>query len=314
MTNIKMNRPILIILVGPTGVGKTELSLRLAEAFDAEIISSDSRQIYQQMPIGTAVATQEEQSRVKHHFVQFLPPGTYYSAAQFEREVIEFLPTAFKSHPVMLMTGGSMLYVSAICEGIDDMPTVTSEIREAVLKDYEENGLAPLLDELQEKDPQYFELVDRKNPKRVMHAIEIIRQTGETFTSFRVKKIKERPFEMIKIGLNRDRATLHERINKRVDQMIVQGLIQEVQNLMPYKAHNSLNTVGYKELFAFFDGEMELDEAIAKIKTNTRNYARRQITWFKKDPTITWFDMDTTSVETILDFVHKKIDTIQQAH
>ncbi len=307
-----MKKPILIVLVGPTGVGKTELSLRLAEAFGAEIISSDSRQIYQQMPIGTAVATAEEQARVKHHFVEFMQPGTYYSAAQFEREVMEFLPKAFESHPVMLMTGGSMLYVSAVCEGMDDIPTVTKEHREAVINDYEEKGLEPLLAELQEKDAAYYEIVDRKNPKRVMHALEIIRQTGKTFTSFRVKKVKERPFDIIKIGLNRDRAVLHGRINKRVDRMVVEGLIQEVQNLMPYKGHNSLNTVGYKEIFSFFDGEMELDEAIAKIKTNTRNYARRQITWFNKDPKTTWFDMDTTSVEEVLDFARQKVADLKQ--
>lgn len=279
----------LLILLGPTGVGKTDLSIELAQYLNSPIISSDSRQIYKDLPIGTAAPTLEQQSKVKHYFVEQLSLTDYYSASQFEEDVLALLENLFPTHSSVVMTGGSMMYIDAVAKGIDDIPTVRPEIREQIYKEFYDFGLEPILEELKEKDPLHYKEVDRSNYKRVIHALEICRQTGLTYSSFRSNQAKERPFNIVKIGLNREREELCERINLRVDEMMKDGLLEEAKKVYPFKHLNSLNTVGYKELFQYLDGEWTLDFAIEKIKRNTRVYARKQMTWFKRDKDIKWF-------------------------
>lgn len=297
--------PTLIVLIGPTGVGKTELSLRMAEHFHTHIISSDSRQLYADLKIGTAAPTAEQLRRVPHHFVGTLQLTDYYSAAQYESEVLAVLDDLFKQHETVLLTGGSMMYVDAICKGIDDIPTVDAETRALMLQRYEEEGLERMCAELKLLDPEYYKIVDLKNPKRVIHALEICYMTGKTYTSFRTQQKKERPFRIVKIGLTRDRAELYERINRRVDLMIEEGLVEEAKAVYPYRHLNSLNTVGYKEIFKYLDGEWELPFAIEKIKQNSRIYSRKQMTWFKRDHEIQWFH--PAQEEEILAHLHSKI-------
>ena len=287
-----MDKPTLIVLIGPTGVGKTELSLAIAEKYHSAIISSDSRQLYSDLKIGTAAPTPEQLDRVKHYFVGTLRLTDYYSAAQFEAEALGKLEELFKQNPVEVMTGGSMMYVDAVCKGIDDIPTVDKETRDLLLRRYETEGLEQLCAELKLLDPEYYKIVDRKNHKRVIHALEICYMTGKTYTSFRTRSKKERPFHILKIGLFRDREELYNRINRRVDMMMEQGLLEEARAVYPYRQLNSLNTVGYKELFNYFDGTWTLPFAIEKIKQNSRIYSRKQMTWFKRDPDITWFHPD----------------------
>ncbi len=282
----------LIILLGPTGVGKTELSLRIAEKLNSPIISSDSRQLYKALPIGTAAPTAEQLARVPHHFVGTLELSDYYSASQFEVDTLRLLEDIHPVHRDVVMTGGSMMYIDAVTKGIDDMPTVSSEIRDAIYKQFETEGLSNILEELREADPLHYDEVDRSNYKRVIHAVEICRQTGLPYSSFRTSTRKERPFKIIQIGLIRDREELCNRINLRVDQMMEQGLLEEARSVYPFRQFNSLNTVGYKELFNYFDGSWSLDFAIEKIKRNSRVYARKQMTWFKRDPEIQWFHPD----------------------
>lgn len=280
----------LIVLVGPTGVGKTETSLKLAEYFRAPIINADSRQIYKGMTIGTAAPTEEDRKRVTHYGVQFLNPGDYYSAAQFELDVMQLLEELFLKHDYVVLSGGSMMYIDAVCNGIDDIPTVDAETRKMMLERYEKEGLEPLVRELRILDPEYYRIVDLKNPKRVIHALEICYMTGKPYSSFRTNKKKERPFRIIKIGLKRDREILYERINNRVTKMLEDGLEDEVKALLPYRGSNALNTVGYKEMFAYLDGKMTYDEAADKIRQNSRIYSRKQMTWFKRDEQIQWFE------------------------
>ena len=281
--------PSLLVLIGPTGVGKTELSLRLAERYHTCIVSADSRQLYADLKIGTAAPTPEQLARVEHHLVGTLQLADYYSAALYEEEVMNLLPRLFVKHPVVLLTGGSMMYVDAVCKGIDDIPTVDDETRRFLLQRYEEEGLERLCAELKLLDPEYYVEVDLRNPKRVIHALEICYMTGKTYTSFRTRQVKERPFRMVKVGLTRDREELYRRINLRVDQMMADGLLEEALRVYPYRSLNSLNTVGYKELFKYFDGEWTLDFAVEKIKQNSRIYSRKQMTWFKRDADIRWF-------------------------
>lgn len=295
----------LIILLGPTGVGKTELSLQVAEHFGSPIISSDSRQLYRDLPIGTAAPTQEQMARVKHYMVGTLSLTDYYSASNFEEDVISLLSTLHQTIPTVVMTGGSMMYIDAVCKGIDDIPTVTQEIRDTLYKQFEAEGLAPILAELKEADPLHYEEVDRNNYKRVIHAVEICRMTGKPYSSFRTHIKKERPFRIIKVGLNRDREELCARINLRMDQMMRDGLLEEARQVYPYRHLNSLNTVGYKELFNYLSGEWTLDFAIEKIKRNSRVYARKQMTWFKRDPEITWFHPEET--DRITSFLRQEI-------
>lgn len=279
----------LIVLIGPTGVGKTELSLRIAEEFGTTIVSSDSRQLYADLKIGTAAPTPQQLERVPHHFVGTLKLTDYYSAARYEADVLKLLDSLYLQTDTVVLTGGSMMYIDAICKGIDDIPTVDPETREELLKRYDAEGLEQLCAELKLLDPEYYNIVDQKNPKRVIHALEICYMTGKTYTSFRTRATKERPFRIIKIGLTRDREELYERINHRVEQMMKEGLLEEAKSVYPYRHLNSLNTVGYKELFKYLDGEWELSFAIDKIKQNSRIYSRKQMTWFKRDSDISWF-------------------------
>lgn len=285
-----MAKKSLIVLVGPTGVGKTETSLALAEHFHAPILNADSRQIYKGMTVGTAAPTLEERARAEHHFVQFLNPGDYYSAAQFEMDAMALLEDLFQKHDYVLLSGGSMMYIDAVCHGIDDIPTVDDVTRKMMLERYEKEGLEPLVQELRVLDPEYYQIVDLKNPKRVIHALEICYMTGKTYSSFRTNTKKQRPFHIVKVGLRREREVLYDRINRRVTKMIQDGLEEEVKALLPFRNTNSLNTVGYKEMFAYFDGKMSLEEAADKIRQNSRIYSRKQMTWFKRDNQIKWFE------------------------
>ena len=295
----------LLVIIGPTGVGKTELSLRIAENFGTEIVSADSRQLYANLKIGTAAPTPEELQRVPHHFIGTLQLTDYYSAAQYEEDALKLLDHLFHTKDVVILTGGSMMYVDAVCKGIDDIPTVDEETRKTLLERYEKEGLEQLCAELKLLDPDYYKIVDLKNHKRVIHALEICYMTGKTYTSFRTQEKKTRPFRMIKIGLTRDREELYARINQRVDIMMEQGLLDEVKQVYPYRQLNSLNTVGYKELFNYLDGEWALPFAIDKIKQNSRIYSRKQMTWFKRDEEIRWFHPNQE--EDILTYIKQNI-------
>lgn len=295
----------LIVLIGPTGVGKTELSLRLAEHFHTCIVSADSRQLYADLKIGTAAPTSEQLNRVPHYLVGTLKLTDYYSAARYEEEALATLDHLFRQHDTVILTGGSMMYIDAICKGIDDIPTVDTETRELMLQRYETEGLEKLCAELKLLDPEYYRIVDLKNPKRVIHALEICYMTGKTYTSFRTQQKKQRPFCIIKVGLTRDRAELYDRINHRVDIMIEEGLLEEARSVYPYRTLNSLNTVGYKEMFNYLDGTWELPFAIEKIKQNSRIYSRKQMTWFKRDEEIQWFHPEQETE--ILDYINTKI-------
>lgn len=299
------NKKTLIVLIGPTGVGKTDLSIKIAEKYGSPIISADSRQLYSDLKIGTAAPTEEYLKRVKHYFVGTLKLTDYYSAAQYESEVISLLEELFKSNNTILLTGGSMMYIDAICKGIDDIPTVDSETRQMMMEKYEKEGLDRLCAELKLLDPEYYSTVDLKNPKRVIHALEICYMTGKTYTSFRTGNKKQRPFDIIKIGLCRDREELYERINKRVDIMIKEGLVDEVKSVYEYRNLNSLNTVGYKEIIQYLEGNCTLEFAIEKIKQNSRIYSRKQMTWFKRDNDITWFHPDKE--DEIMEFIESKL-------
>lgn len=286
----------LIVITGPTAVGKTELCLSIAEKFNIPVINADSRQIFRGMQIGTAAPTPEQRKRVRHYFVDLLELDEYYNASMYEQDVMKLLYSMFKDkdNAIALLTGGSMMYIDAVCNGIDDIPTISDEVRLLYKQRLEKEGLTTLLQELKVKDPQYYDFVDKNNPRRVVHGLEICHQTGRTYSSFRVKEKKQRPFRIIKIALNRDREELYSRINRRVDEMIENGMVEEARLLLPYRSLNALNTVGYKELFRFFDGEWTMEEAIERIKGNTRRYARKQLTWYKKDNDIVWFDAAET--------------------
>ncbi len=284
-----MTGKTLIVITGPTAVGKTQLCLEIARHFDIPIINADSRQIYKELSIGTAKPSDEDQQTVKHYFVSTLSLQDYYSASLFESQVTDLLDTLFKTSDYALMAGGSMMYIDAVCDGIDDIPTIDDETRTKMKQRLKDEGLQKLCEELQRLDPEYYEIVDRQNPKRVVHALEICTMTGQTYTSFRKREKKDRPFRVVKIGLNRDREELYNRINARVDEMMQKGLLKEAEALYPMRELNALNTVGYKELFEYLDGHRSLEEAVERIKGNTRRYARKQLTWYKKDPQIRWF-------------------------
>lgn len=277
----------LIVVTGPTGVGKTALTLDIAQHYGIEIINADSRQIYKELQIGTAAPTKAQLERVKHHFVASKNVNDYYSASLYEQDVLELL----KANPssTYILSGGSMMYVDAVCYGIDEIPTIDNKVRQDLMKTYETEGLNKLCDLLKDLDPAHWDIVDKQNPRRVLHALEVCVQTGKTYTSFRTKQRKERPFNIIKIGLNCPRKDLYNQINARVENMVASGLIDEALRMYNHRNLNALNTVGYKEMFEYLDGLTTLDEAIFKIQSNTRQYARKQLTWFRKDKDIHWF-------------------------
>jgi tRNA dimethylallyltransferase len=282
----------LIVVTGPTAVGKTALTIEIAKHYGIPIINADSRQIYQELKIGTASPTAEQMQQVKHYFVGTKSITDYYNASMYEQEVVQLLEKLFVDSPVQLLTGGSMMYIDAVCNGIDDIPTVRDDIRNEMKRRYQEEGLEALCEDLRRLDPEHYEVVDRQNHRRVIHALEICYQTGKTYTSFRTQKRKERPFQIVKIGLTRDRQELYDRINQRVDTMMSEGLLDEVRSVSAYRSTNALNTVGYKELFDYIDGRWPLEEAVERIKGNTRRYARKQLTWYKRDEQVTWFHPD----------------------
>ena len=273
----------------------------LATHFGIPIINADSRQIYRELKIGTARPTEEQMQQIKHYFVGTLGLEDYYSASLFEQQVLELLSQLFQTHDYALMAGGSMMYIDAVCEGIDDIPTIDDETRALMKRRLTEEGLERLCEDLKRLDPEYYEIVDKQNPRRVVHALEICTMTGQTYTSFRRREKRERPFRIIKIGLNRPREELYARINQRVDQMMADGLQEEVKAMYPKRSLNALNTVGYKELFDYLDGRWSLEEAVERIKGNTRRYARKQLTWYKKDEQIRRFHPD--EITTIIDYI-----------
>lgn len=285
-------QPVLLVLTGPTGVGKTELSLRLAEHFACPVVSADSRQIFREIPVGTAAPTAAEQARVKHYFVGTKSVAEDYNAGQYERDALALLNTLFQTHRIVVLTGGSMLYIDAVCNGFDDIPSVPADLREQVRAEYNTNGLAWLQSEVQRLDPAYWKEVDRQNPQRLLHCVEICRAAGKPFSSFRSRTRARRPFRIVKVGLTRPREELYTRINLRVEQMMAQGLLEEARSVYPFRCKNSLQTVGYRELFAYLDGQYTLPEAVEMIQQNSRRYAKRQMTWFNRDTTIHWLNAD----------------------
>lgn len=291
----------LIVITGPTAVGKTALCLDIARHFRIPIINADSRQIYREMRIGTACPTDEEMQQVRHYFVGTLSLTDYYSASLYEQQVMELLDNLFSNSDYALMAGGCMMYIDAVCNGIDDIPTVDDETRATLKRRLADEGLEALVEQLRQLDPEHYETVDRQNPRRVVHALEICLMTGRTYTSFRKAQRKQRPFRILKTGLNRERGQLYARINSRVDQMMADGLLEEATTLYPQREANALNTVGYKELFDYIDGRWTLEEAVERIKGNTRRYARKQLTWFKRDSEMRWFHPDDE--QAIIDYI-----------
>ena len=284
----------LLLIVGPTGVGKTELSLRIAERYKAPIVSCDSRQIYREIPIGTAAPTAAEQARVKHYFIGTRSLEEDYNAGEYERDALALLEELFKTHEVVVMVGGSMLYADAVCHGLDDLPSIPSDIRAHVKAQYEAHGIAWLQAEVQRLDPAYWEEVDQQNPARLAHCVELSLTVGQPYSSLRTRSRKERPFRILKIGITCERDELYARINERVKQMIADGMVEEARSVYPKRSLNSLQTVGYRELFDYFDGQYDLDRAIELIQQNTRHYAKRQMTWFRKDKEIQWLNAHDT--------------------
>lgn len=295
----------LIVITGPTGVGKTDLCLSLAQHYGCDIINADSRQIFSEIPIGTAAPTAQQMQRVRHHFVGTHHIGDYYSASLYETDVMALLDKLFATKDVEILSGGSMMYIDAVCNGIDDIPTVDDDTRALMKRRLAEEGLQSLIDELKELDPEHWAIVDKNNPRRILHALEICHMTGKTYTSFRKGEKKQRPFRIIKIGLTREREELYDRINERVLAMVDKGLEAEARSVLAMRSENALNTVGYKEMFKYFDGEIPFEEAVRQIQSNSRQYARKQLTWYKRDAEMTWFDPRDT--EKLMDFIAERM-------
>lgn len=291
------SEPTLIVITGPTGSGKTALSLSVAKKLNCHILSADSRQLYRDIPIGTAAPTIEELQEAPHHFVGTLGLEDYYSAAQYESDALSLLGQLWQENRYAVMCGGSMMYVDAVCRGIDELPTISAAIREKAMAIYDEGGLSLLQKTLQRLDPEYYEIVDKNNHKRLVHAIEIIMEAGVPYSSLRTGEVKQRDFRIVKVAINYEREQLFDRINRRVDKMIAEGLEEEARRVYHLRHLNSLNTVGYKEMFAYFDGTMDYETAIARIAKNTRVYAKKQLTWLKKDPTIHYLNPSTAFEE-----------------
>lgn len=291
------SEPTLIVITGPTGSGKTALSLSVAKKLNCHILSADSRQLYREIPIGTAAPTIEELQEAPHHFVGTLGLEDYYSAAQYESDALSLLGQLWQENRYAVMCGGSMMYVDAVCRGIDELPTISAAIREKAMAIYDEGGLSLLQKTLQRLDPEYYEIVDKNNHKRLVHAIEIIMEAGVPYSSLRTGEVKQRDFRIVKVAINYEREQLFDRINRRVEKMIAEGLEEEARRVYHLRHLNSLNTVGYKEMFAYFDGTMDYETAIARIAKNTRVYAKKQLTWLKKDPTIHYLNPSTAFEE-----------------
>ncbi len=289
-----MNPSLLVVVTGPTAVGKTALSLEVARHFRTEIVSADSRQMYREMRIGTAVPSREELAQVKHHFIGNLSIHDYYNASRYEEEAIALLGGLFRDHQVVIMAGGSMMYIDAVCYGIDDLPVVDPQIRAGLIGRYEAEGIESLRIALKKLDPEYFAVADLRNPKRLLHALEICIMTGRPYSSLRTNSRKNRDFRILRIGLNCDRPILYDRINRRVETMVAAGLEEEARSLLPWRSLNALNTVGYREWFDYFDGKTDRSGVVEKIKSNTRQYARKQLTWFRRDPDMHWFSPEET--------------------
>ena len=296
----------LIVLPGPTGVGKTAFATGLAERLGCEIISCDSRQFYREMKIGTAAPGEEELARVRHHFVGFLSVTDYYSLSLFERDVLALLPSLFSSNPVVIMTGGSMLYMDAVCRGIDDIPDTDPAVRQKYLGMYHDEGIEGLRIALKMLDPASYSSIDLHNPRRILRALEITESSGRPYSSFLTAPVRQRDFRIIKAGLTRERGELYRRIDMRVDRMMEEGLEQEAVSLKQYRELNALNTVGYREMFSWFDGEVSRDQAVMLIKRNTRRYARKQLTWWNRDNDINWFDVSER--EMIVSWIESRLE------
>lgn len=295
----------LIVVLGPTGIGKTDLAINLAKKMETEIISADSRQFYKELKIGTAPPSKLQLNEIKHHFIGNISINDYYNASIFEFSVIKLLKTLFKTKKTVILVGGSGMYIDAVCNGIDDLPEIDQEIRNNLLEKFEKEGIESLRFELKRLDPEYYDIVDLKNHKRILKGLEICMMTGKTYSSYRKAIKKERDFNIIKIGLNMERSKLYERIDKRVDSMIEDGLLDEAKAFYPYKNINALNTVGYKEIYDYFDGEYDLNKAIELIKRNSRRYAKRQLSWFMRDKEINWFE--PSEYFQILNFINQSI-------
>jgi tRNA dimethylallyltransferase len=296
-----MKKKHLIALVGPTAVGKTALGIELSRYFKTEIISADSRQIFRELHIGTASPSAEELNLAKHHFIKNKSVGDYYNASMFESEVLDLLENLFKQYNIVLLVGGSTLYIDALCRGIDDLPAVDLKLREQITEQYKAEGIEFLRNQLKLLDPEHYNRVDLRNPNRMMKAIEVSLMTGKPYSTFLTSPQKERDFNIVKLGINRERQELFDRINKRVDQMIADGLVEEVKSLEPYRHTNALKTVGYREIFDYLDGKISLEQAVDQIKTNTRRYAKRQITWFSREKELRWFHPDQR--DEIIDYI-----------
>lgn len=284
----------ILVLLGPTGVGKTDLSVSLAEYWNCPILSADSRQLYKGLSIGTAAPTESQLLRVPHYMVGTLGVEDYYSASEFETDALQLISEVHKKSDILIVSGGSMMYIDALCKGIDEVPTIDESLRKELYERFEKEGLEPIRSQLKVLDPVFYDQVDLKNYKRVIHALEVCLMSGKPYSSFRTNTTKKRPFEIVKIGLMRDREELYQRINMRVDKMMEDGLLAEAEKFYPLRMHNSLNTVGYKELFKYLDGEWSLDFAVEKIKQNSRIYSRKQMTWFKRDADIMWVNLSDT--------------------
>lgn len=298
----------LVAVIGPTAIGKTALAIQLAQHFDTEIISEDSRQFFKEMEIGTAKPDQEELAAAKHHFIDSHSIQQLFSTGDFEVQGLRKLDEIFDRHDLAIMVGGSGLYVNALINGLDEMPEIDLSIRTQLNEQFKEEGIVPIQLQLAKVDPEYFAKVDQQNPQRMIRGLEVFLSTGEKLSSMLSAIKKERPFNVIKIGLNTDRALLYDRINKRVDQMVKKGLIEEVKSLIEFRAYNALNTVGYSEIFEYLDGKISLEDAISSIKQNTRRFAKRQLTWFRRDEATSWYepDQDNRIIEHIESLIKKK--------
>ena len=310
-----MSTPTLLVIVGPTAVGKTSVSIRLAQHYHTEIVSADARQCYRETTIGTAKPTAQELNTVKHHLVGFLPVSQPYDVKQFEQDALLAVASVHRRQALAIATGGSGLYVSTLCYGIDEMPEILPEVREKLNRRWQQEGLTVLLDELERVDPAYFAQVDRHNHRRVIRALEVFYSTGSTYSGFRKGTGSERPFKSILVGLSRPRDVLYQRIDQRVDQMMAEGLMEEAHSLYPWRNYQALRTVGYQEIFPAVDGHYDLEEAVRLIKRNTRRYAKRQLTWFGKDKNIRWFDMEQgteATVQDIISYVDGNIEGVKE--